>query len=199
MAASPTISGPIEVFFSYAHEDEPLLDELRKHLGVLKRLRVISDWHDRDITAGTEWKGQIDCHLDTAGVILLLVSADFIASDYCWDVELKRALERHDRGEARVIPVILRHVDGWEDAPFGKLQAVPTDGRPVTNWPDRDQAFANVAGYIRTAVKELRNPWAAHRRPAGHRRWASPSGASLIPGIRSSQAARKSSPTCESG
>jgi TIR domain len=158
MATSPVPTDPTEVFFSYAHEDEPLLGELRKHLGILKRLGVIHDWHDRKITAGTEWKGHIDHHLDTAGVILLLVSADFIVSDYCWDVELKRALERHDRGEARVIPVILRHVDNWYAAPFGKLQAVPTDGRPVTDWPNQDEAFADIAGHIRKAVDDLRNP-----------------------------------------
>src|SRR4051794_8616617 len=117
MAAPPVPVEPIEVFFSYAHEDEPLLGELLKHLGILKRLGVIRDWHDRRITAGSEWKGQIDCHLDAAGVILLLVSADFVDSAYCWDVELKRAMERHDRGEARVIPVILRHVDHWHAAP----------------------------------------------------------------------------------
>jgi hypothetical protein len=82
----------------------------------------------------------------------------FLHSDYCWDVELKRALERHDNDEARVIPIILRHVDHWQAAPFGTLQAVPTDGRPVTDWPDRDQAFADVAGHIRRAVEELQNP-----------------------------------------
>jgi hypothetical protein len=158
MAASPAPAGTTEVFFSYAHEDEPLLGELRKHLGILKRLGVIRDWHDRRITAGTEWKGQIDHHLDTAGVILLLVSPDFVASDYCWDVELKRALERHDRREARVIPVILRPVDNWHAAPFGRLQAVPTDGRPVTEWGNQDAAFADVARHIRTAVEDLRNP-----------------------------------------
>jgi hypothetical protein len=93
---------------------------------------VIHDWHDRKITAGSEWKGQIDQHLNTAGVILLLVSADFVNSDYCYDIEMKRALERHDKGEARVIPVILRPVGSWQDALFGKLQALPKDGKPVT-------------------------------------------------------------------
>src|SRR5262245_8761563 len=144
MAASPAPAGTTEVFFSYAHEDEPLLGELLKHLGILKRLGVIRDWHDRRITAGTEWKGQIDRHLESAGVVLLLVSPDFVASDYCWDIELKRALERHDEGTARVIPVLLRPVDNWRAAPFGKLQAAPTDGRPVTDWTNRDQAFAEV-------------------------------------------------------
>lgn len=147
-----------EVFFSYAHEDEPLLGELLKHLGILKRLGCISAWHDREMTAGTEWKGQIDQHLNSAAIILLLVSHHFIASDYCWDVELARALKRHDRGEARVIPIILRPVDNWEDAPFGKLKAAPTDGRPVTAWTNQDEAFADVAAHIRKAVDELQNP-----------------------------------------
>jgi len=158
MAASSIPPGPVEVFFSYAHEDEPLLKDLLKHLGMLKRQGVIRSWSDRDITAGTEWKGQIDQHLDTAAVILLLVSTDFVASDYCYDIEMMRALERHDKREARVIPVILRPLDNWYAAPFGKLQAAPTNGKPVTRWADRDEAFADVAGYIRRAVGELRNP-----------------------------------------
>jgi hypothetical protein len=115
---------------------------------------VIREWYDREITAGTEWKGQIDQHFNSAGVILLLISADFLASDYCYDVEMKRALERHDQGEARVIPVILRPVD-WKGAPFGKLQALPTDAKPVNSWNNRDEAFTDVARGIRQAVGQL--------------------------------------------
>jgi hypothetical protein len=158
MAAAPSPPSTTEVFFSYSHKDELLLGELRKHLGILKRRGVIRDWHDRQITAGTEWKGQIDQHLNNAGVILLLVSPDFINSDYCYDLELMRAMERHREGDARVIPIILRPIHGWQDAPFGKLQAVPTDGRAVTSWPGRDEAFADVAAHIHKAVDELRNP-----------------------------------------
>src|SRR5262249_39785551 len=154
---SSATSNHVEVFYSYAHADEKLLCELVKHLGILKRQGVIRSWCDREITAGSEWKGQIDRHLDTAGVILLLVSPDFIASDYCYDIELTRALERHDNGEARVIPVILRPVTGWQDAPFGKLGVAPTDGQPVTSWTNQDEAFADVARHIRKAVDELRN------------------------------------------
>src|SRR5689334_18549291 len=108
---------PIEVFFSYAHEDEEHATKLRNHLSILRRLGVISDWHDRQIIAGKEWESEIDQHLDSADIILLLVSADFLASDYCWGREMKRALERHDRGEARVIPVAIRFVS-WQGAPF---------------------------------------------------------------------------------
>ena len=153
--ARATPSEPLELFYSYAHEDEALRDELQKFLVMLRRDGVISEWHDRRIGAGTEWAGQIDQHLETASIILLLVSPDFLASDYCYDVEVKRALERHGAGEARVIPVILRPCDR-QAAPFAKLQAVPRDGRPVTRWPDRDDAFLDVTRGIRAAVEEPR-------------------------------------------
>lgn len=147
----------IELFVSYAHEDEELWNELSKHLSNLKRRNVISVWHDRQIGAGREWKNEIDAHLNTAHIILLLVSADFLASDYCYDVELEKAMERHKAQEARVIPVILRDCD-LEHSVFSTLNYLPTDGKPVTNpkyWSTRDEAFRNVAEGIRHAVEEL--------------------------------------------
>lgn len=153
MSTAPQSGEAIEVFFSYAREDEDLRDELEKHLSILRQ-GVITGWHDREIGAGKEWEGEVDTHLNTARVILLLVSPDFMASDYCWSVEVKRAMERHETGEARVIPVILRPVD-WEGAPFCKLQALPTDAKPVTTWANRDEAFLDVARGIRAAVEEL--------------------------------------------
>lgn len=142
----------VEVFVSYAHEDEDLRDELAKHLRILVRQGVITDWHDRKITAGSEWKGEIDNHLNTSRVILLLISANFMDSDYCYDVEMKRALERHEAKEARVIPVILRSVY-WKGSPFAKLQALPKDAKPVTSWEDRDAAFANIVEGIQAALE----------------------------------------------
>src|SRR5512147_326229 len=102
---------PISLFYSYSHKDEALRDELETHLSLLRRQGFLSGWHDRRIAAGTEWAGQIDHHLEAADVILLLVSSDFLASDYCWDVETRRAMDRHEAGTARVIPVILRPCD----------------------------------------------------------------------------------------
>lgn len=145
---------PVEVFFSYSHKDEGLRDELEKHLSTLKREGVIAGWHDRKIGVGKEWKGEIDTYLNRAHIVLLLVSPDFLASDYCYDVEMKRAMERHEAGEARVIPVILRPCD-WESTLFSKLQALPKDVVPVTSWPNRDEAFLNVAQGIRAAVEGL--------------------------------------------
>ncbi len=145
----------IEVFFSYAHEDEELRDKLAKHLKLLERQKVISAWYDGDISAGDEWRQKIEQRLNSADVILLLISDDFLASDFCWGVELKRAMQRHEAGKARVIPIIVREVD-WKEAPFGKLQALPKNARPVANWGKRDQAFTDIAKGIRKAVEEIR-------------------------------------------
>jgi TIR domain-containing protein len=147
------LTDAIKVFYCYAHEDQALRDELEKHLGILRRQGQIMGWHDQDISAGKEWEHEIDTHLNLANIILLLVSPDFIHSEYCYSVEMMQALERHDAGEARVIPIILRPVD-WDDAPFSKLQILPANRRPITSWPNPDEAFLDVARGIRKAVKE---------------------------------------------
>ena len=140
------------VFFSYSHKDEALRDELEVHLAMLKREGAISAWHDRKILPGDEFGGKIDARLNDADVILLLVSPDFLNSIYCHDVEMKRAMELHAEGRARVIPIILRPSDWKSSAPFAKLLAVPTDGKPVVKWPDRDEAWFNVVEQLRTAL-----------------------------------------------
>ena len=142
------------VFFSYSHADEALRDQLEKQLAMLRRQGAIETWHDRRIGAGQGWAAAIDEHVETDDIILLLVSPDFLASDYCYDREMIRAMERHEAGDAIVIPVILRPCD-WHGAPFGKLQAVPKDGRPVTLMPDRDAAFLEVAQAVRAAAGRL--------------------------------------------
>jgi hypothetical protein len=144
----------IEVLFSYSHRDEKLRNELDKHLALLKRQNLIRVWHDRQIPAGKEFDREILSHLETASLILLLISADFLASDYCYTKEMKIALQRHDAGKARVIPVILRPVD-WQHGPFSKLLSLPTDGKPVTTWGKRDAGLLNVAIGIRRVVEEL--------------------------------------------
>jgi hypothetical protein len=142
------------LFYSYAHEDEKFLKRLIKHLSPLKHEGLIAEWYDRDIGAGEEWRIAIDDHLQTADIILFLVSADFVASDYCWDVEMSRALERHDAEQALVIPIIVQPVD-WSKTPFGKLQALPKDGKPITLWSNREAAWENVAKAIRSKAENL--------------------------------------------
>ncbi|MFN0085904.1 MAG: toll/interleukin-1 receptor domain-containing protein [Blastocatellia bacterium] len=142
---------PIRVFFSYSHRDEALRDELSKHLAILKRQGLVSEWHDRQIMAGKEWAGEIDENLDRADVILLLISVDFLASDYCYKIEMERAMQRHEAGEAVVIPIVLRPCL-WSGAPFGRLQALPKNALPVTKWPTPDDGFTNVAEGIRALV-----------------------------------------------
>lgn len=155
---SPETSNAIRIFFSYAHEDEPLRDELAKHLSLMKRRGLIEEWHDRQIVAGEVWASQVDEYLNTSHVILLLISADFLSSDYCYGVEMERALERHKAADDAcvVIPIILRAVDDWASTPFSSLQLLPKDGKPVTSWSNIDEAFANVVGGIRLAIEKLR-------------------------------------------
>lgn len=142
------------VFFSYSHKDEALRDQLETHLALLKRQGLIEAWHDRRILAGSELDTAIAAEMEASNIILLLISPDFIASDYCFSKEMSRAMERHQAGQANVLPVILRYCD-WQSAPFGKLLAVPTDGKPVLAWADRDQAFADAARQIRSVVEKL--------------------------------------------
>ena len=150
--------GTVRVFYSYSHADAELRTELDKQLSTLKRNEVIDDWFDGEIVAGTEWEEQILNNLNTADVILLLVSADFLASNFINNVELKRAIERHNRGEARVIPIILRPCD-WHDlpsgSPMGKLQALPKAAKAITTWSNQDEALLDVVKGIKTAVREM--------------------------------------------
>ncbi|MBL8279061.1 MAG: toll/interleukin-1 receptor domain-containing protein [Pelomonas sp.] len=142
------------IFFSYSHKDEVLRNELEAHLALLKHEGLVDTWHDRRIVAGDQFDDAIFGQLEAADVVLLLVSSDFINSPYCYSREMTRAMERHNAGQARVIPVILRHCD-WTRAPFGKLLAAPRDGRPVMSWPDRDEALADVARQVRQAVEAM--------------------------------------------
>ncbi|BAU12238.1 PBS lyase HEAT-like repeat domain protein [Leptolyngbya sp. NIES-3755] len=155
---SPSQSS-LTLFFSYSHKDEALRDKLATHLSQLKNENIITDWHDRDITAGTDWAEAINTNLNTADIILLLISADFIASEYCREIEMERALERYKADAACVIPIILRPCN-WETAPFGKLQGLPTIRgggiRPVTKWKNQDEAFTAIAKDIRKAAAKIR-------------------------------------------
>ncbi|MBK1680763.1 toll/interleukin-1 receptor domain-containing protein [Rhodocyclus tenuis] len=140
-----------KLFFSYSHKDEELRNELEIHLALLKRQGVISSWHDRRITAGYDIDKAIDAELESSRIILLLVSAHFLASDYCFEKEMARALEKHDEGSATVIPVILHPCD-WHSAPFSGLRATPTDGKAISMYANRHEALAIVAKDVREAA-----------------------------------------------
>jgi len=143
---------PVSVFLSYSHKDEALRNEFVEHLSALQRDKLITVWHDHRITGGDEWKGQIDTHLQTAQMVMLLISPGFMASDYCYDVELAVALKRRQDDGISVIPILLRPVD-WKSAPFSGLQVLPRNGVPITQWQDRDAAFRDVATALREKIE----------------------------------------------
>lgn len=173
------------VFFSYSHADEDLRDQLEKQLAILKKQGVINTWHDRRIGAGQNIDHAIDEHINSDDIILLLVSSDFLHSNYCYEVEMIRALERHDSGEAIVIPVILRAC-AWHDAPFGKLLATPRDGKPVTQWPDRDEALLQVANAVKEAAGRLHGSKPTVAKPSARTTSVSANTSTFEPAPRSS-------------
>ena len=144
----------IEIFCCYARTDQSLLNELKRHLSPLQRQELITLWNDTDISPGANWEKEIEKHLNTAQIILLLVSPDFIASEYCYSKEMLRAMERYEAGEAHVVPIILRPVL-WENTPFGLLKALPTDAKSLSGptWHNLDEALFDVAKGIRNVVQ----------------------------------------------
>jgi hypothetical protein len=149
---------PIEIFFSYSHKDERLMDVVRRQLILYDRRHVIEKWHDRKILPGQDSTKVIDERLMRAKIILLFVSPHFIESKYCYNVEMKEALRRHQAGEAVVVPIILRPC-AWQDSPFGQLEALPRNGKAITKWRNRDEASLDVAeGIMRVVHKMSGNP-----------------------------------------
>lgn len=147
----------VKAFISYSHKDESLRNELESHLSMLKRGGVIETWHDRRIVAGSELDSAISEQLETAHIIMLLISSDFLASNYCYDIEMRRALQMHKEGTAVVVPVILRPCD-WHASPFGGLMATPTDGLPVTKFPNQDEAFTTIVREVRRVAAGFKMP-----------------------------------------
>jgi replicative DNA helicase len=144
----------VKIFLSYSHRDEAHRLSLETHLSILKRQGLILDWNDRKIPPGKSWESEIDKNLNEADIIILLVSPDFIASDYCYGKEMKLALDRYKEGRSYVVPVIVRPVD-WAVEPLGKLQALPKDGKPVTTWDNCDEAWQDIIRGIRIIVDHV--------------------------------------------
>lgn len=144
----------ISLFFSYSHKDESFRDELEIHLAMLKREGLIEAWHDRRIDAGARLHDEISVHLESAKVILLLVSPYFLASDYCYELEMTRALERHDKGEAVLIPVIVHPCD-WQHSAFSHLWATPPDGKPISKFTNHHDAYHAVVTDVRKAIERF--------------------------------------------
>ena len=147
------LTEPIRLFISYSHEDEHMRKQLVEHLGILDFQGLTEGWDDHHIVPGSEWEAVIDERLNSANIIVLLISSKYFSSKPCKS-EMKRAMERHKADEARVIPVLLSDCD-WRNAPFAGLQMLPEYARPIDEWDNSNKAFANVARGIHRAVEEL--------------------------------------------
>lgn len=160
---------PFRLFIIYAREDEPFRAELKAQLLPMERAGQVRVWTDRELIAGEHWEPIIKQNLKSADVILLLVSSDYFQSDYIHEVEIKEALERHDRGEAKVLPIIVRPCDWEADPAVTRLQVLPTDGNPVNDtrhWPSREAAWVDVVRGVRRTLQQLREERAEVERQA---------------------------------
>jgi hypothetical protein len=144
----------IKVFYSYAREDEDLRKRLDQHFSFLKREEKIASWYDGELKAGEKWRGKIDELLNSADVILLLISAAFADSEFCYSIEMSRAMERHELGEAVVVPILLHPCD-WNNTPFAELQALPGGDKAISEWQNIEKALYEVAKGVRKVVEEL--------------------------------------------
>ncbi len=144
----------IPIFYSYSHKDELFRETLETHLSILKRQGYIDGWQDRRIAPGDNWEEEINLNLQSAKIILLLVSSNFLASDYCYDSETILALEQHEKKDCVVIPVILKPCL-WTNSHFKHLQALPKDGKPITTWKNEDEAWLDVAEGVLRIVENL--------------------------------------------
>lgn len=147
---------PLSLFISYSHSDANYMHELNRHLAPIKRAGFVQSWNDISIIAGSDFDETIAEKLRNAHIVVLLISADFLDSFYCYDVELESALDRRSAGDATVVPIILRNCI-WRETPLRSIQALPKDGRPVVSWESRDDAWTNVVEGLVLAIKEFRS------------------------------------------
>ena len=157
----------MKFFVSYSHRDEGTLERLKTHLSPLLREGRIEAWYDREIRAGEEIDGEISAQLESCDVFLLLISADFLKSDYCMETEMTRAMQRHDEGSARVIPIIVEDCY-WKSSPFQKLKALPKDGKPISKWTNENTAYLNVVEEVVRILDDIgRTPAVSQSRAGG--------------------------------
>ncbi|WP_201796320.1 toll/interleukin-1 receptor domain-containing protein [Escherichia coli] len=144
----------LKVFISYSHRDETYKETLDEHLSLLKRNEIIDTWNDRRLIAGQKWEDEISESLSESDVIIFLVSSSFISSDYCYGIEMKKALELHKSGNSIVVPLIIRPCD-WTSAEFGSIQGLPKDAIPVSKWENEDDAWLNAVNGIKRLIGNI--------------------------------------------
>ena len=150
------MAGPVEIFISHAQGDEDNLNELIRQLTPMQRKGGITLWDTRQIVGGAVTATEIEKHLNTAQIFLLLITSNYVTSDH-YSLVVNRAMARQQRGEAFVIPILLNWVF-WEDEPYGNLSPLPDNRKPVSAWTNRGEAFFNIAEGIRKVVEKLTKP-----------------------------------------
>ena len=146
----------IRVFCSYSHEDKQYLSDLKKHVTELERQKLISVWTDQEIIPGGQFEKEIAENLDSCDLFICLVSSSFLASRYCIEKELQKALDRHADGTIKILPIIVRPSD-WLNSELKDLKAVPTDGKAISTWQNTDSAYLDVVSSVYVILQHLKS------------------------------------------
>lgn len=150
-----TMSKKVKLFISYSHKDEDYREQLDIRLKAIERRFPLEVWHDRNLLAGEQVHEKIVQQLEVADIIVLLISPDFVSSDYCFSHEMEIALKLYEEKKNVVIPIIIRDTDDWYSYQIGNHTALPTDGKPVCDWPNEDKFWSDVQKGIRIQVEKL--------------------------------------------
>ena len=146
--------GPLKLFLSYAHEDRDIVAELRKHLAPLRYEQIVTDWYDLELMPGHDWDQDIISQLESSDLVLVVISADFVASNYAYGRELNLSLDLHDQDRVRLLPVIARNCK-WQNLPFARLQVLPEGAVAISSWQNRDDAFVSVVLGVERVAREI--------------------------------------------
>lgn len=145
---------PVKIFISYAHKDEKFKDELELHLKILQRRGIIETFSDREVRPGEVWESEISAKLLEAEIVLFLISPDFVGSDYMWDGEVKSALNRYWKDTLVIIPILVRPAD-IKGLDIDRFQALPTNGKAISQWADRDEAWISVTQGLQETIEAI--------------------------------------------
>lgn len=150
-----TVMNSLKVFFLYAKTDKRLAEILMHYLTPLVKMRKVDIYDGSDVIAGKEWDLETKENFNQSDIFIALISPDFVASDFCYEDDLKMVIEKHNNKHAIMLPILVKLTPFWKDLVIGKLDYLPIDGKPISQWKNEEEALFDVTKYIKKMIKKL--------------------------------------------
>lgn len=164
-----TNTNPVKIFIAYAAADSSYLDNFKKHFSPQERSAKVSIWYDGEVTGGEDLEAARKGALESAQIVLLLLSSDALASDDFYDEAIQAALQRHHAKTTRVVPIIMRPCNWTQHSGLSKLKPLPADGSAISMAANVDDAYTKVSNEVLKIADSFRqnNPAPINTRPTG--------------------------------